>query len=167
MNANDAKRDFDQSIEHVIASYRFFLQAIPTEAMFASGSVHVGQFSFSRYSQAEAMVVELGWAFFIRLEGCLEALVHRLGIKGADVPGKITAAGELSADELRGYQAARDLRNIYHHGDGDWTLLSKVPTEVRPAADSEPHLLPEHLERFYALFKKIAQSLTRPHLHAV
>jgi hypothetical protein len=168
MTPFEAKREFDKSIEHIIAAYRFFVQAVPDEPLFASGRpVRVGKFEFEEFSQAEAMLVELGWAFLTRCEGCLEALVHRLEIRGSDVLGMIKESEEFSSEELDGYEILRELRNIFHHGDGDWKLLSKTPQKVRPSKGSEPHLFPEHIEQFYSLICKIADCITRPRLRVV
>lgn len=163
-----AKREFDKSMEHVIAAYRFFSQTVPNQALFAAGRpVRIGDFEFERFSQSEAMTVELGWAFFTRCEGCLEALIHRLKKSLREVSEIVEKSGEFSPDELRAWHEARELRNIFHHGDGDGTLLKNRPTRVVSHEDHEPHLFPEHIERFHSLFCRIAECIARPHLRAV
>lgn len=168
MTPSRAKREFDKSMEHVITAYRFFSSALPNEALFAAGRpVRIGKFEFQRFSQAQAMNVELGWAFFTRCEGCLEALTLRLEKKFKDVSDIIQKSGEFTDEELQGWRTARELRNIFHHGDGDWTLLRNRPSTVLPREGHEPHLFPKHIERFHALFNKIAECIARPRLRAI
>ena len=163
-----AKTEFDNSMAHVIAAYRFFVQTVPDEALFAAGRpVRIGTFEFERSSQAEAMIVELGWAFFARCEGCLEALWNRLGKSLKEVSKIIEDSGEFTPEELHAWRQARELRNIIHHGDGDATLLKNSPTIVVSREGHEPHLFPEHVEQFHSLFCRIAECIVRPKLRVV
>ncbi len=162
MTAVQAKREFDKDIAHVIAAYRFFSRTLPTETLFSAGrSVRVGEFEFEKFSQSESMLVELGWAFFTRCVSCLEALIHRLGIQVSAASAIIETSGEFSREEIRGFEMARELRNILLHGDGDWTLLKNEPKQVRPSEGSESHLFPERIERFHSLFRKVGDCIAR------
>jgi len=117
---------------------------------------------FERYEQALAMLVELGWALFCRMDACLEALAIRVGVKPKNILDRLAASGEFSASDFDALRTARELRNVLHHGDGDWTLLRNIPTAVQTAPDKQPHLYPEHVEKFYLLFRKAGNTLGCP-----
>ena len=169
MNVLNAKREFDRSIGNVIIAYRFFSRTLPPEALFESGApIRLNGTEFERYEQALALLVEAGWAFFCRMDACLEALISRLDVTPSTLLDQLRVSGEFSEEDLNALRTARELRNIYHHGDGDWQLLKNSPRSVRTAPDRQPHLYPEHGEKFHAfLFVKVASFLSRRTLRAV
>lgn len=168
MSILKAKSEFDRSIGNVIISYRFFSRTLPPEALFKSHSpVRINGTEFERYEQALAMLVELGWASFCRMDACLEALINRVGITPRNLYDYLKASGEFSDKDIDDLRTARELRNIFHHGDGDGALLKNAPKTVRLSPEKQPHLYPEHIENFYSLFNKAGRVLGLPKLRAV
>ncbi len=167
-NPRDARRTFDQAVDHIQAAYRFFVACLPRQERFTQGRpVRIGRFEFQELSQAESMEVELGWAFFTRLEGAYEALTLRLGLTPKTAGDKLRDSGKFTEAELEGLVVARELRNILHHGDGDASLLKNQPTKVAQEQGREPQLRQEHMDQFVKLFKKAADVLTQPSLRVV
>jgi hypothetical protein len=163
MSLAEAKEEFDRTIGNAISSYRYFIRTLPPEGLFAScSSVTLNGREFERYEQALAMLRELGSVFFCRMEASLEALINRLGLQGEQFLQKVRDSGEFSADDLEALRTARELRNIFHHGAGDWTLLKNEPKLVRTSPQKEPVLYPDHIERFYSLFTRVGTCLSRP-----
>ncbi len=158
------KRDYLNCLEHAIVAYKYCEQAIPTDAMFVAGQpVIVGRFEFRKPENATSMRIELGWAFFVRLEATLEAYVSRLGLKlrhDYSISEHLVKSGreipERFAGGLRGY---RELRNTLHHGDGDATLLNRLPQFLDVPAGCEPQLFREHIEKFNELFRWLGEEL--------
>ena len=108
------------------------------------------------------MLVELGWAFFCRMDAALEALIGNLGIPGKDVLTRLSRCG-FSSEDLERYGEARELRHIIHHGDGDPALLRSAPAHVHVAPGKQPHLYPQHIERLYEVYLKAGNCLSRAH----
>lgn len=164
----EPRQTFEDAVDHIHVAYRFFAACVPRPEQFASGSsVRIGRFEFQEPSQAESMRIELAWAFFTRLDAAFEALTHRLDLTPSAVSERLRESGEFSDEDLLGFKIARELRNIFHHGDGDATLLRNQATEVRPGPGHEPHLNEPHMEQFVALFRRAAEVLTRPRLRVV
>ena len=160
MSFAEAKEEFDRTIGNAIISYRYFIRTLPPEGLFASGgSVTLNGKEFERYEQALAMFHELGAVFFCRMEASLEALINRLGIRGDLFLKKVEETGKFSAKDLEALRSARELRNIFHHGAGDWTLLKNEPQLVRTSPQKEPVLYPDHIERFHFLFTAVGSVL--------
>ncbi len=146
------------TLEHAVVAYRYSCHAIPNDQCFVNGrTCQVGGFVFQNEGQARSMKVELGWAFFLRLEANLEAFVARLGlpVKGpyGILDHLVTSGVEITDDYRNGLREYRELRNILHHVDGDPSLLRKAPEFVLISQQHEPHLLERHIERFYELFR--------------
>jgi hypothetical protein len=161
----EAKGAFDDAVSHTYMAYRFFRTCVPrSDARFP---LRIGNFEFLRPSQAESMAVELGWAFFTRLEAAFEALTLRLDLDAKSAVDRLRWSGNFSEEELRGLSCARELRNILHHGDGDASLLRNQPREVKPEVGHEPHLDEDHMDRFVALFRKAADVLTQSPLRVI
>lgn len=94
------------------------------------------------------MLIEFGWAFFCRYEACLEAHLHRTDV---ELNRKLSLIGWLERNNVQipeplrpGLQCYRQVRNKLHHEDG---------ASLDGSPDREIHLLPEHMEMFYNLFK--------------
>jgi hypothetical protein len=103
------------------------------------------------------MVIELGWAFFCRYEGCLEAFIKEQGVKlGKDEHSKkkktledwMNEKGVVVPEAYKdGLEVYRKVRNDLHHRDGQ----NEDGTEI--------HLFPYHMEQFYELFVWIASTV--------
>ncbi|MBN2130384.1 MAG: hypothetical protein JW741_12850 [Sedimentisphaerales bacterium] len=158
-----ARRYLD-ALEHCYVAYRYFASSVPSQAQFANGrEVVVGEFHFRKSANAMSMDVELGWAFFTRLEAILEAFISRLGIRlrrdyglldylverGVDIPD----------DFAEGLRCYREIRNTLHHGDGDASLLRRQPQFLSLEPGCEPHLMPQHVHRFHQLFTWLGHEL--------
>ena len=106
-------------------------------------------FAFQSKSQIDSMVIELGWAFFCRYEGCFEAFLKRRGVRGElsrsfQLSSWLEQKGiEIPADIRDGLEYYREIRNALHHDDGK---------SFDKEGDAEIHLMPVHMERFYQLF---------------
>lgn len=105
------------------------------------------------------MRVELGWAFFTRMEACLETLASHMKIpSGSGILRHLEARRcDFSDHEQVGLKLYREIRNTLHHGDGDTSYLRTPPKVLRIEPEREPHLLEEHMESYYRLFKKVGQ----------
>ena len=129
------EEQFELAIAHSIAAYHFAIDCIPTEARFTSGeSVREGRFEFKTAAQAESIVIELGWAFFARVEAALEAYAARLGFRNNKGDVDIQAVRNVlrsNEELLHGYNVARRIRNTLHHGDGDPSLLRNSPKHLK------------------------------------
>ena len=155
--------ELEKAVNYTHTTYHFFLDLLSRKDAFANGErVCVGKFTFQESSQAHGMMVELGWAFFTRLEAALEAHVNRLSLAGKDVPKIVSESNELSSSEKEGYEIAREIRNILHHGDGDGALLKNKPKHVTSPDGQEPQMYPQDIDDFKALFLKVGRVLV-PH----
>lgn len=168
INFDEAKREFDRSMSNIIITYRFFSRALPPEAIFKEGRpITLNGTEFERYEQALAMLVELGWALFCRMDASVEALIQRIAVQPKSILATLESCPEITPEDIQTYRTARELRNIIHHGDGDAGLLNRPATLVRVAQDKQPHLYPEHVERFHRVFSKAGDCLARPRLCVV
>lgn len=134
-----------QNLDHSRAAYRYAITQLPS--MDSPWPIERDGFRFCSASEVESMLVEFGWAFFCRYEGCLEAFLKR---KGVQLSKKLSLKKWLEKkgvcipkDLLSGLECYRQIRNKLHHEDGA-TLDGKD--------DEEIHLLPQHMENFYTLF---------------
>lgn len=159
-NIDASMKKLKTALNWAFAVYRYCIAQLPDEAAFSEGMVRVGQFEFQRFSQVEGYIIELGWAFFVRMEAALEAHANRLGIEGKYIPNIVSDASCLTKSEKEAYTVARELRNILHHGDGDPSLLKNVPLKVEVIEAHEPHLLPSHIENFSVLFEKVGELMS-------
>jgi hypothetical protein len=139
---------FQNHLEHARAAYVFAIRNLPDPALLENGPIQGNGFTFNKRSQIESMLIELGWAFFCRYESCLETNLKRHGIK---LDRKVSLLDWLEKNnvnipnELRpGIQSYRQIRNKLHHEDG---------ASFDESLDGEIHLLPDHMDRFYELFK--------------
>lgn len=167
-NPVEAKRQFDEAVDHIYVAFRFFLACVPGEGQFHEGHpLRIGRFEFRSPKQAKSIQVELAWAFFTRLEGAYEALTIRLGLSPKTASDRLLASGSFDQEEIDGLAIAREIRNILHHGDGDANLLKNQPKLVISEPGHEPQLSEENIKRFVALFTKAAEILARPQLRVV
>ncbi|MHC5544481.1 hypothetical protein ACYOEI_40140, partial [Singulisphaera rosea] len=82
MTSADSQSRLETAVAHAMAAYQYAVSCLPTEPMFMHGrSVQIGEFEFRRYAQARSMLLELGWAFFVRIEAALEAHAGRIGFR--------------------------------------------------------------------------------------
>ena len=160
-----AFEDFGRHFDHIWVAYDYALSSVPREGLFANGrAVRVGRHTFAKWTQAESMVIELGWAFYCRMEACLETYVTKLGIRvgKSGMAAYLKEQGlwqSLTGAEQEGVRQYRDLRNILHHGDGEPCWLRNQPKCVQVPEGKEPHLLHEHMRDFRRLFKTLATLL--------
>ena len=160
IDSSKAKKEFDTSVELIRASYRFFCSRLPQSKQFTPGRpLRIGDFEFASKRQAHAMLVELGWAFFMRLDAAFDAFISRLKLDKKKAMEILHFDSGFNENEKKGFNEARDLRNILQHGDGDADLLSRPPKYVNHEPGNEPQLDPEHIEQFIVLFEKAANVL--------
>ena len=157
-------KTYQNDLVHIYSAYKYFVSCIPQEELFVNGkAVIVGSTHFEKPSQASSMRVELGWAFFTRMEACLEALLHSLNVKLNKKQGLLEylqAQGiELSEDQKDGLGVYREIRNVLHHGDGDLSHLNKASVNLKIDSGYEPHLLEEQIGLFYELFRDVGNLL--------
>lgn len=103
----------------------------------------------------ESMRIEFGWSFFCRYEACVEAFLKDQNVQ---LTKKLTLEDWLSArctipserlDPIRNY---RRIRNALHHDDG---------ASFDGPPDTEIHLLPQHMEKFYEFFVWLGETVVR------
>lgn len=159
------KETFQNDLAHIYAAYRYCVSCIPNDELFVNDKpVRVGRTLFEKRSQVLSMRVELGWAFFTRMDACLETLAHELKIKSGEtgILEYLEKNGCILSDhEKKGLSVYREIRNTLHHGDGDPEYLNKPPTTLTVDNGNEPHLFEEQMNMFYELFKKVGELLTK------
>lgn len=159
------KDTFKNDLAHIYTAYRYCASCIPDDELFANGqTVRVGRTLFENQSQALSMRVELGWAFFTRMDACLETLTHELKIQsgGTGILQYLENNGcALSDHEKKGLSVYREIRNTLHHGDGNPEYLKNPPKTLAVDSSIEPHLFEEEMHMFYELFKKVGEFLTQ------
>lgn len=146
------RSDLEKEIEHSRAAYRFAIRSLPDPTDVRDYPLIVNGVEFVSRRQIESMLIEFGWAFYCRYEACLETFIkeHKVplkrnfGLNDWFKEKKISVPDELKF-ELGEY---RNIRNILHHEDG------------KTGQNSEIHLLPEHMDRFYDLFIWIASAVS-------
>ncbi len=140
--------DFQNHLEHARSAYVFAIRSLPDPALLRKGPIEANGFTFAKRSQIESMLIELGWAFFCRYESCLEANLKRRDVelnKNVSLLDWLQRNNVNIPRELRpGLEIYREIRNKLHHEDG---------ASLDGSPDREIHLLPDHMERFYELFK--------------
>ena len=132
---------------HSRVAYLHAIRALPSQQDLRAGTITQHGFEFSRPDQIESQVIELGWAFFPRYEACLEKWLKEQGVH---LSKKLTLTDWLAQSDVRipdefseGLGVYRRIRNSLHHDDG---------ASFDGSSDSEIHLMPEHMERFFNLF---------------
>lgn len=139
------KKTLESKLAHSRAAYIFSIKSLPTPEQ--KLPLTSNGFTFYNKSQIYSMLIELGWSFFCRYEGCLEAHIKELGVEltrklslkdwlienGIKIPSKYSS----------GLDLYRKIRNKLHHEDG---------AALNGDEEQEIHLLPEHMENFYELF---------------
>ncbi|MEW6356398.1 MAG: hypothetical protein AB1696_08740 [Planctomycetota bacterium] len=142
------RNTFQNNLDHARAAYLFAIRCLPDPAQLESGPIHTNGFVFRKRSQIESMLIELGWAFFCRYESCLEVHLKRAGVhlsKEVSLVAWLEQNNVTIPVDLRpGLEIYRQIRNKLHHEDG---------ASFSGAPDQEIHLLPQHMENFYQLFK--------------
>ena len=143
--------DIEQNLEHSRAAYRFALGSLPNPEKLQTGPIDANGFTFSKHSQIESMVIELGWAFYCRYEGCLEAFIKEQGVKlteNLNLEQWMEQNDVVVPDQYRdGLRLYRKVRGWLHHRDGQ----NEDGTEI--------HLHPDHMDQFYDLFVWIASAV--------
>lgn len=157
-NADSSLETFRKAVIFSWQVYCFYLSHLPNGTAFSGGGkIRCGSVEFENQTHLEGYKVELGWAFFVRIEAVLEAHINRLNIK--NVLNVIKNCPSLSQVDKNQYAAARELRNILHDGDGDHHLLRKPPERFNTSEVHEPSVLPEDMHAYAELFLKIAKVL--------
>lgn len=138
---------FQNNLNHARAAYLFAIRGLPEPAALEFGPIRMNGFEFAKQSQIVSMLIELGWAFFCRYEGCMEAELKRQGIT---LSKKLTLVDWLLQNNVviperlqPGLDVYRTIRNKLHHEDG---------ASVDGSPDLEIHLMPEHMDNFYDMF---------------
>ncbi len=142
---NSLNQTLESKLAHSHAAYIFAIRSLPTPEQ--KLPITLNGYTFSTESQINSMLIELGWSFFCRYEGCLEAHIKELGIK---LTKKLTLADWFRENKIdvpscytSGLDVYRTIRNKLHHEDG---------TVFNGKDNHEIHIFPEHMERFYRLF---------------
>ena len=148
------KSRFEADLSHSQAAYRFAIASLPSSRAEGVERATVNGFTFEKRSQIDSMVIEFGWAFFARYEGCLEAYLQKtlkLALRRDFTIDKWLEVNSVIVPEkyLQGMAVYRRIRNSLHHDDG---------TSFDGPPDTEIHLLPEHMENFFCLFVWIANT---------
>ena len=157
MSTNNSQLDI--AINYLEESYAFFSESIHS----VDRSTRSHRFSNSTIDfdikRLDGYMIELGHAFFVRLEGAIEAAVHRSEIRGTDLVPYLKESGEWSDFEVAGLESMRSLRNILHHADGDPdSYQRKTPGYVHETG-KRPQFFPEHMASWFTLARKIAKHL--------
>lgn len=141
------KNELERKLEHTRAAYIFSVNCLPHPNMLQSGPISLSGFKFENESQIKSMLIELGWSFFCRYEGCLEAFLKQWNVK---LSKKMSILKWLNSKNIsipcefqEGLKIYRDIRNKLHHDDG---------ASLNGTQDHEIHLMPNHMEKFYRLF---------------
>lgn len=142
------------ALEYAWTAYFFYYNCISNPLI----RNQVSDVRFEKNSQIDSMIIELGWAFFVRMEAPLEVLIKKLDAKKVN---DLLGVDKFNSDERNGLDLYREIRNTLHHGDGDPALLRKQPCHLRVEWGKEPHLMYEHMKNFYELFKKIGLKLKK------
>lgn len=145
------RMDIEQDLEHSRAAYIFSLNSLPDPRCLKTGRIDANGFAFTKPSEIQSMVIELGWAFFCRYEACLEAYIKEQGVtlsKKKTLENWMDEKGVSIPDEYRaGIRQYRKVRNWLHHRDGQ----NDDGTEI--------HLLQEQMDQFYHLILWIASAV--------
>ncbi|MBO0346006.1 hypothetical protein J0X15_12300 [Roseibium sp. CAU 1637] len=147
-------KTLENNLMHSRAAYLHAVRALPSSNALQFGSIKHNGMEFSNKNQIESQLVELGWAFFCRYEGCLEKwlkdqkvkLSRKYTLKNWLTDHQVTIPEELSA----GIDLYRRIRNALHHDDG---------ATFDGSGEPEFHLLPEQMEKFFQLFCWIGQQV--------
>lgn len=143
------------NLAHSRAAYLHAVHALPSPEGLLSGEIRQHGFVFERPSQITSQLIELGWAFFPRYEGCLEKwlkdqdvkLTKQRSLEDWLTSHEVNIPTEFS-DGLRVY---RNIRNALHHNDGASFDLNQ---------EAEIHLLPDNMERFFSLFCWVGEQVS-------
>lgn len=148
--------EYKKHLEFSYVSYQFCLNSLPKEEFIPDdGQVYNGVL-FRRRENVYEMIVEFGWAFFVRMEATLESFLHDRKPKNMNIIEFVEAIlSGLSQSDRDGYGMARELRNILHHVDSQSEKYSRRLDYVEVEKGKEPHILREHIERFFDLFVRM------------
>ena len=146
----------ERNLSHSRAAYRFALSALPDPTSEHSWPIRQHGHEFSSRSQIESMVIELGWAFFCRYEGCVEEfLVKKMGVKLSkkeSLKDWLHEQIKIPQEYIEPLEVYRIIRNALHHDDG---------AAIEGNRNLEIHLLPEHMENFFRFFIWIGEEVSR------
>lgn len=146
----------ENNLRHSRAAYLHAIRALPSAQDLRSGPIRQNGFEFYRASEIESQLVELGWAFFCRYEACLEKWLKEQNVKLSRKAGLkkwLTDNGVLIPEKLAaGIDVYRKIRNALHHDDG---------AAFDFVEETELHLFPNHMEKFFELFCWIGQQVDR------
>ena len=145
------RTDLEKDLEHSRVAYIFALRSLPDPGRLQNGTIEANGFTFTKPSQIQSMVIELGWAFYCRYEACLEAFIKEQGVqltKKKTLEDWMDEIGVVVPDGYKdGFRVYRKVRGWLHHRD----CQNEDGTEI--------HLYPEHMDQFYNLFVWIASAV--------
>lgn len=153
----DQGQTLRNNLAHSRTAYIFAIRCLPDPARLKDvGPISANGFTFTAESQILSMLIELGWAFFCRYEGCLEAHLKRNRVP---LSKKMSLLGWFDRNDVNtpmqlrsGLSEYRRIRNSLHHDDG---------APIDGSDRGEIHLLPEQMENFYTLFVWCADQIDR------
>lgn len=144
----------EAKLSHSHAAYRFAISNLPVLDEKTQFPIQTSWGEFSKASQIHSMMIELGWAFFCRYEGCLEAHLKNRGVALSRQKSLLDWLKENEVCVSKNFEAGlslyRDIRNKLHHEDG---------AALNGDRTSEIHLMPDHMQNFYELFVWVGNSI--------
>jgi len=137
----------EDKLAHSKAAYNYAINNLPKISSETKYPIQSAGFLFENESQIKSMLIEFGWSFFCRYEGCLEAYLKKNNIKLSKKKSLkdwlIDQNVNIPNEFLEGLEVYRKIRNKLHHEDG---------TTFEKTEDMEIHLFPIHMQNFYDLF---------------
>ncbi len=108
-------------------------------------------------SELESISIEIGWAFLPRFFSLVESYYKSLGYKDFIDFREKYLPKKLNEEDIVGITTLSKLRTIILHGDGDERTVRELLRLGTPG-NQEPHVLPEHIEKYYEVLKKLFSS---------
>lgn len=133
-------------------AYLHAVRALPKPDDLKKGPISQLGMTFEKRSHIESQLVELGWAFYCRYEGCLEGWLKDRVKLSREKPIKkwLEDNGvKIPLEFEEGLDRYRNIRNILHHYDG------------KNSDNTEIHLFPNMMENFYELFCWIGEMVEK------
>ena len=155
----DSGEKFRGALEFTRTVFGVSIASLPRESDLEHGEVIQQGYHFQAAEQLRAFENELCWAFLTRLDSIFEALWTRLKFAGAAVEAAIANSPDLSTDDKTAFKKLRVLRNVFHHGDGDWNLLKNRGNLPAHEYESEPQLTYEEVDAYAGLYRKLSAIL--------
>lgn len=173
-SADQSSSSLKHNLSHSRAAYLHAVGSLPNPRQLEEGPISQNGFVFTKESEIDSQLIELGWAFYCRYDACFEdwlkerGIWHQLQKKGGkhkiSVGRFLKDQKILVPDELKhGLRNYKEIRNILVHNDGKNRKAGLQGTEK--------HLLPSNMELFFELFCWIETALgswsgTAPESHS-